>query len=89
IARVCVKDGPYIKVRPSKIYKIVDRHEAIEEAIKMAKKGDVVVITGKGHERSMNFGKGEEPWSDHEAVRKALSFVKISYLSYLGHLCYL
>ncbi len=89
IARVCVKDGPYIKVRPSKIYKIVDRQEAIEEAIKMAKKGDVVVITGKGHERSMNFGKGEEPWSDHEAVRKALSFVKISYLSYLGHLCYL
>ena len=38
----------------------------------MAKKGDMVIITGKGHERSMNFGKGEVKWSDHDAVGLAL-----------------
>ena len=54
------------------LYKAPDRQEAILEAIKMAKKGDVVVVTGKGHERSMNHGSGEVPWSDHEAVEKAL-----------------
>ncbi|MBI4096946.1 MAG: UDP-N-acetylmuramoyl-L-alanyl-D-glutamate--2,6-diaminopimelate ligase [Candidatus Levybacteria bacterium] len=60
------------------LYKAADRQEAINEAIKIARKGDVVLITGKGHEQSMNFGSGEVPWSDHEAVRKAL-----------GHLSYL
>jgi len=37
-----------------------------------AKKDDIVIITGKGHEKSMNYGKGETAWSDHEAVKKAL-----------------
>ncbi len=51
-----------------------DRGKAIEMAInKLAKKGDTVGIFGKGHEKSMNYsGKFEEPWSDHEAVQKAL-----------------
>ncbi len=54
------------------INKIIDRQEAITAAIKMAKKGDFVLLTGKSHEQSMNYGKGEEPWSEHEAVNKAL-----------------
>lgn len=53
---------------------IVDRQEAITKAISLARSGDYVVITGKGHEQSMNFGKGEVPWSDYKAVEKALSF---------------
>lgn len=51
---------------------ILDRAKAIEFAIKEAKKGDIVVILGKGHEQSMCFGKTEYPWSDHEEVKKAL-----------------
>lgn len=51
---------------------IPDRQKAIDRAIAIARKGDVVVITGKGHEQSMNFGKGEIPWSDHKAVAEAL-----------------
>ena len=50
-----------------------DRQKAIEKAIGMAKKGDIVVITGKGHEKSMCFGKTEYPWSDREAVIKSIS----------------
>lgn len=54
-------------------WKISDRQSAIEFAINSAKAGDVVIITGKGHERSMCFGKTEYPWSDFEAVKKALA----------------
>ncbi len=54
-------------------YFIVDnRAEAIALAVKMAGAGDVVIVTGKGHERSMCFGTTEYPWSDQKAVRNAL-----------------
>ncbi|MDE3091805.1 MAG: UDP-N-acetylmuramoyl-L-alanyl-D-glutamate--2,6-diaminopimelate ligase, partial [Chloroflexota bacterium] len=49
-----------------------DRAEAIAFAVKMAKAGDVVIVTGKGHERSMCFGTTECPWSDQDAVTVAL-----------------
>lgn len=56
------------------LFVINDRQEAIDFAInKLAKKDDIVGIFGKGHERSMNLdGKHEIPWSDQEAVKKAL-----------------
>src|SRR3989344_2312405 len=47
-----------------------DRKKAIAFAIAKAQKGDIVIITCKGHERSMNFGNGEVPWSDQEVVRE-------------------
>lgn len=50
-----------------------DRGLAIKMAIDLAKKGDIVGIFGKGHEKSMNLdGKTETPWSDVEAVQKVL-----------------
>jgi len=55
-----------------KVSIIPDRQEAINKAIFLAKKGDFVVITGKGHEQSMNYGSGEVLWTDHEGVEKAL-----------------
>jgi len=60
-------------LKGKKVYKIPERGEAIRFAInEVAKKGDFVVICGKGHERSMAYGKIEYPWSDAEAVKKAL-----------------
>jgi UDP-N-acetylmuramoyl-L-alanyl-D-glutamate--2,6-diaminopimelate ligase len=49
-----------------------DRAEAIQFAVDVADEGDLVLVTGKGHERSMCFGTTEYPWSDHQAVREAL-----------------
>lgn len=50
-----------------------DRKDAIEFAINsLAKEGDMVIITGKGHERSMNFDGIEYPWSDQKAVEEVL-----------------
>lgn len=57
-------------------FKEPDRRKAIELALKMAKAGDLLIITGKGHEKSMCFGTTEYPWSDQEVVRKALSNLK-------------
>ncbi|MBI3536836.1 MAG: UDP-N-acetylmuramyl-tripeptide synthetase [Chloroflexi bacterium] len=49
-----------------------DRAEAIAYAVNIARAGDVVIVTGKGHERSMCFGETEFPWSDQDAMRAAL-----------------
>ncbi len=51
---------------------IEDRGQAINFAInKLARRGDVVGIFGKGHEQSMNLdGKKEILWSDREMVEK-------------------
>ncbi len=54
-------------------FTVNDRAEAIAFAVKMARAGDVVIVTGKGHERSMCFGITEHPWSDQDAVIAALS----------------
>lgn len=55
------------------VFKISDRKQAIETAISLAKKDDFIVITGKGHETSMNYGKGEIPWSDAKVVKEAVA----------------
>ncbi len=53
------------------ITSIADRAEAIRFALeKLATPNDCVVITGKGHEKSMCIGKVEYPWSDEEQVKK-------------------
>jgi len=53
-----------------KARKILDRREAIREALKLAKEGDIVVITGKGAEPSI-VEKGKKiPWDDRKVVKE-------------------
>jgi len=62
-----------VKNKNAKIYKIKDRRKAISFAInKIAKKGDIIAICGKGHEKSMNFNGIEYPWLDKEVVESIL-----------------
>ncbi len=56
--------------------KVPDRYQAIKLAVKLAKKGDIIGIFGKGHERSMCYENHEIPWSDQETVKKILSYDK-------------
>ena len=56
-----------------KAQKILDRKEAINKAIKMAKPEDVVVITGKGSEPWMCVAGGKKiPWSDKQIAKDSL-----------------
>ncbi len=55
-------------------FRVPDRSEAIAFAIqKLAQPGDIVVTTGKAHERSMCFGTVEHPWDEFAAVEAALA----------------
>jgi UDP-N-acetylmuramoyl-L-alanyl-D-glutamate--2,6-diaminopimelate ligase len=51
---------------------IGDRKDAITTAVGMLKKGDVLVIAGKGHEEGQIIGKTVLPFSDHAVARKAI-----------------
>ncbi|MEK7610897.1 MAG: UDP-N-acetylmuramoyl-L-alanyl-D-glutamate--2,6-diaminopimelate ligase [Patescibacteria group bacterium] len=66
IAAGCQKSGEHIFIKEP------DRRKAIELAINMAKAGDLIIITGKGHEKSMCFGTTEYPWSDQEVAKGIL-----------------
>jgi UDP-N-acetylmuramoyl-L-alanyl-D-glutamate--2,6-diaminopimelate ligase len=70
LKNICQQIASGIKNKNYQI--ILDRREAIDQAITIAKKGDVVVLTGKSHEKSLCRGKIEEPWDEYEAVIKAL-----------------
>lgn len=65
-----------IKDKKVPVEKILDRKEAIRRAIEVAKKNDVVLITGKGHESSMNFGTVEVPWDDAKEIILAIKHDK-------------
>ena len=53
--------------------KIADRREAIHHAIEQARKGDLVVIAGKGHEDYQIIGRETFHFDDKEVAREALS----------------
>ena len=53
--------------------KILDRKEAIRAAIKLAKPGEVVIITGKGSEPWMCLDNGHKiPWDDRQIAKEVL-----------------
>jgi len=52
---------------------IGDRAQAITEAVAMLKKGDVLLVAGKGHEIGQTIGTTVIPFSDHDAVAAALT----------------
>lgn len=55
-----------------KVLKILDRHEAILEALKNARPNDVLVLAGKGHENYQIVRDMKYHFDDREEVEKAL-----------------
>jgi len=53
-------------------WRVPDRGEAIRFALSLARKGDIVLSCGKGHEQSLCFGAREFLWDDRTAMRAAL-----------------
>lgn len=56
-----------------RIFVEIDRKEAIELAVKIAKPNDVVVVAGKGHEDYQILGDETIHFDDREEVRRAVS----------------
>ncbi len=52
--------------------KIVDRHDAIEHAIRLARKGDLVIIAGKGHENYQLIKDQILDFDDRQVAREIL-----------------
>lgn len=61
------------KTNDKDLFLVHNRTEAIAKGITMAKKGDCVLVLGKGHEKTIERAASvEEPWDEVGEVRKAL-----------------
>lgn len=56
----------------AKTTEVAGRYEAIKKALGIATKGDVVVITGMGHEKFRIINGKRLPWNDADVVREIL-----------------
>ena len=57
---------------------IPDRRQAIAAAFEAARPGDVVLLAGKGHERSIIGPDGERPWDERRVAMELLRAVGYS-----------
>jgi UDP-N-acetylmuramoyl-L-alanyl-D-glutamate--2,6-diaminopimelate ligase len=58
--------------RGSRVLRVIDRRAAIERAVDLAEPGDLVVIAGKGHEKTQTTAQGVFPFDDVEVARATL-----------------
>ena len=59
--------------KPTVCVSIADRKLAIEHAVRQARRGDLVLVAGKGHEKYQVIGERTLPFDDVEVARAALA----------------
>jgi UDP-N-acetylmuramoyl-L-alanyl-D-glutamate--2,6-diaminopimelate ligase len=70
VAQGAIENG---KILDKDLFKIEDRREAIQKALKLAQKDDLVLLTGKGAEQYICVAQGQKiPWDDRKVVRELL-----------------
>lgn len=57
-------------------HRMSDRKEAIEFLLREAKKGDIVIVCGKGSDTTMWVKEGQIPWNEREIVREMLGTLR-------------
>lgn len=71
-----MEDNANLKLEKNKrfvqIWKILSRKSAIKKALDLARKGDVVLITGKGAEETMAIGEKRILWNDRRVIEGIL-----------------
>lgn len=70
IIRDMVLEGINDAKAGAKTTEIADRKEAIEKAMSIAKTGDIILITGMGHEKFRIVNGKRLPWNDSDVVRE-------------------
>jgi len=61
------------RIKNETVIVIDNRQKAINKAVALANKGDIVVCTGKAHEKSLSRNGEEDPWDEFAAIRTALN----------------
>ena len=56
-----------------KVTRIIDRREAIEMALSIAKKNDIVLVAGKGHESYQEINGIKNKFDDFEVIKNIIS----------------
>jgi UDP-N-acetylmuramoyl-L-alanyl-D-glutamate--2,6-diaminopimelate ligase len=68
-----IEDGLIKEEHKPPYVKILDRKEAIETAVSEAKKGDIIICTGKGSEEFIRLAHGKKiPWSDKKTIIESI-----------------
>lgn len=73
IAEGAEKEG---KKRQRDLFLVHDRPKAIRYAVGLAKKGDTVLLLGKGHEKTIERADGEHPWDELGEAKAAVRELK-------------
>ena len=74
-ADICeqIAKGVKAKKKGEGYFIVPDRREAIRFALQKARENDLVVVTGKGHEQSLNIDGKETPWDDRKVTSEELA----------------
>jgi UDP-N-acetylmuramoyl-L-alanyl-D-glutamate--2,6-diaminopimelate ligase len=68
-----IKDIDILRfIKDKNLFRIDDRSKAIDFALELANKNDIIALLGKGHEKSLAIKGHEIPWSDKEYVLKKI-----------------
>lgn len=74
IEEVLTGAAPAAAASGAELHSEVDRRVAIEQALRGAGRGDIVVIAGKGHEQGQEFADGRKlPFDDVTVARESLA----------------
>ena len=68
------------KINKSKLKEIPSREKAIKEAITNLRTGEILVVAGKGHENTQDYGHSKKVFSDKNCILKIIK-IKNKYLS--------
>ncbi|MFA5183152.1 MAG: UDP-N-acetylmuramoyl-L-alanyl-D-glutamate--2,6-diaminopimelate ligase [Syntrophales bacterium] len=70
------QQGIGVESGSAKVKTIIDRREAIKAGLALAKKGDILLIAGRGHEKYQDFNGRQVPFDDKEIVKELFSAPK-------------
>jgi UDP-N-acetylmuramoyl-L-alanyl-D-glutamate--2,6-diaminopimelate ligase len=71
IAAGCRREDPACRLGET-LFVIPDRRQAVTRAFTLARRGDTVLLLGKGHERSIIYAGGPVPWLEAQAAYEIL-----------------
>jgi UDP-N-acetylmuramoyl-L-alanyl-D-glutamate--2,6-diaminopimelate ligase len=60
-----------VPLKMGKVLSIVNRREAIRTAVSISKKGDIILIAGKGHEKYQEIKGVKYPFDDKQVLTES------------------